>query len=348
MKKVNFFEIVFTNKYFINSIDVLNINNLKFIDYINIDLNINTSFSKINKAKLYKIKDLNIEIAIAEVRDFKIICYFKPNTFFKLSQHPRHKESLIKNYKLLDQFVVDKLKNKNEENVIYSPDYHTRALINLSDNKISLTYQKLDFMKDYLNEDINSDNFWFWEDFSGISFYDSIEKAKKEANLFLNNCDTSFNNDFNASSYNSLWKYSLSKKESWLYQMKFVTFGIICFLAFLLIFPILGLANWNVLLFFGICLLISLNLSGSVLWNNSNIIYYEVSDKGIHAVKGLLYECEYKNRKKNKIKKNIFNKNKGSIKFKLHKGLAINYNFDNITNPKEVYMIIQNNLNKNL
>ena len=44
MKKVNFFEIVFTNKYFINSIDVLNINNLKFIDYINIDLNINTSF----------------------------------------------------------------------------------------------------------------------------------------------------------------------------------------------------------------------------------------------------------------------------------------------------------------
>ena len=315
MKKVNFFEIVFTNKYFINSIDVLNINNLKFIDYINIDLNINTSFSKINKAKLYKIKDLNIEIAIAEVRDFKIICYFKPNTFFKLSQHPRHKESLIKNYKLLDQFVVDKLKNKNEENVIYSPDYHTRALINLSDNIISLTYQKLDFMKDYLNEDINSDNFWFWEEFSGISFYDSIEKAKKE---------------------------------SWLYQMKFVTFGIICFLAFLLIFPILGLANWNILLFFGICILISLILSGSVLWNNSNIIYYEVSDKGIHAVKGLLFECEYKNIKTIKIKKNIFNKNKGSIKFKLHKGLAINYNFDNITNPEEVYMIIQNNLNKNL
>ena len=28
--------------------------------------------------------------------------------------------------------------------------------------------------------------------------------------------------------------------------------------------------------------------------------------------------------------------------------LAINYNFDNITNPEEVYMIIQNNLNKNL
>lgn len=83
-KKVYFSEIIFTNEYYINGVNILDDNNVEYLGNIDIDLKVNLSFSKIDNAKLIKIKDLNFEIVIAEVKDFKIVCYLKSNMFYKI------------------------------------------------------------------------------------------------------------------------------------------------------------------------------------------------------------------------------------------------------------------------
>ena len=183
-KKVYFSEIVFTNEYYIDGIDILNNENVEYIESIDIDLRMNLSFSKIDNAKVYLIKALNIKIVIAEVRDFKIICYLKSNMFFKICNHPRHYESLIKNHYLLEEFAIDKIKKLREDNTLYSPDCKTRAVISNDNGVISVQYQALETFDEidfYFYEDISSDNFWLWENLEGVSYFDSEEKARLEA-----------------------------------------------------------------------------------------------------------------------------------------------------------------------
>lgn len=345
-KKVYFLEFVFTDKYYIDGIDVLNENNLLFVKNLDLDLKMDLSFSKIDNAKLYKIIDLNILIAIADVRDFKVLCYLKANSFFKIINHPRHQESVKLNHSILEEYVIDKVKKHTEENILYSADFKTRAVICLDNDIISIKYQTLNIGDDedfYFYEDINSNNFWFWEDMDGISYYDTLENARKASREFLSNYVTAPNIFFDKP-YNSLWSYQLDRFSSWLYQMKFACLGIFSLPLLLTLFPLLGLSSWNIMWLFGGCAFISLIIAGSTLWNNYGIISYEISDKGIHAVKGLLYECSFDNIKKIKIKKNLFNKNKGSVIFKLYKGLSINYNFINIEKPEEAYKIIKDKL----
>ena len=117
-KKVYFSEIIFTNEYYINGVNILDDNNVEYLGNIDIDLKVNLSFSKIDNAKLIKIKDLNFEIVIAEVKDFKIVCYLKSNMFYKICNHPRHQESLYKNYNLLEEYVIDKIKNISSDNIV--------------------------------------------------------------------------------------------------------------------------------------------------------------------------------------------------------------------------------------
>ena len=83
-KKVYFSEIVFTNEYYIDGINIFNNANVEYIESIATDLRMNLSFSKIDNAKVYLIKNLNKKIVIADVRDFKIVCYLKSNMFFKI------------------------------------------------------------------------------------------------------------------------------------------------------------------------------------------------------------------------------------------------------------------------
>ena len=341
-KKVYFSEIVFTSKYYINGINIFDENNIEFIDNVDLDLKVNTSFSKIDNAKLIKIKDLNIDIVIAEVRDFKIICYLKSNMFLRICNDPRHQLSVFNNFYLLEEYVINKIKNTYNDNIVYSPDYKTRGYIFNENGLVSLKYQRLEIEDDiglYFNENVNSNNFWSWEDLSGISYFDTIENARKEAETYLANYVYEPNEIF-VQQYKSLWQYNLNKVSSWLYQMKFACLGIFVFPLLMMIFPILGLSNWNIMWLFGGCAVFSLIISGSALWFTVDTVSYEISDNGICAVKGIVFQCSFENIKSVRIKKNIFNKNKGSIKFKLHKGLAMNYNFDNIENPEDAYRII--------
>mgnify|MGYP003292832406 CR=1 FL=1 len=56
-KRVYYSEIVFTNEFFVDGINIFDSNNVEFIKNIDIDLKMNLSFSKINNAKVFKIKN---------------------------------------------------------------------------------------------------------------------------------------------------------------------------------------------------------------------------------------------------------------------------------------------------
>ena len=83
-KKVCFSEIVFTNEYYICGVNVLDENEVEYVETIAIDLEVNLSFSKIDNAKVYRIKESNIKIVISEIRDFKIVSYLNNILFHKI------------------------------------------------------------------------------------------------------------------------------------------------------------------------------------------------------------------------------------------------------------------------
>lgn len=187
MKKEYFSEIVFTKEFYICGIDIFNMGNLTFIKNVDIDLRLNLSFSKLIGAKLYLIKNTKIKIAIAKVRDFHIICYMN-NYFYKLHKYGNVTESHNKNGLLLKDYVIEKLRHLNEENVIYSDDCITRAVIEDNNGVISVQYQSLEIIDEldfYFYEDVNANNFWHWEDYPGISYFKTIEEAKENAKIDL-------------------------------------------------------------------------------------------------------------------------------------------------------------------
>ena len=346
-KKVYFSEIVFTNEYYIDGVNILDDRNIEYLGNIDIDLKVNLSFSKIHNAKLVKIKDLNIDIVIAKVKDFKIICYLKSNILLKVANHPRNQESLYKNYNLLEEYVINKLKKLTDDNIVYSPDYKTRGFISYDHGLVSLRYQRLEIEEEglYFYEDVSSDDFWSWEDLSGISYFDTLENAKKEATLYLQNYITE-RYRFYEQPYNILWQYETTKFQTWGYMMKFGIIGPFIIILLSCILPLCGESNWNILWLSGGCSLFAIIVASIVVLTSYNPITYGVTDKGIIACKGIYRVCSYDNIKNIKLKKSMFNKNKGSIKFKLYNGSSINYNFDNIENPEEVYKIIKEQMNK--
>ena len=348
-KKVYFSEIVFTKEYFICGVNVFDENEVEYIETISIDLQMNFSFSKIDNAKVYKIKRLNFNVVISEIRDFKIVSHLKNNLAYKFYSHPKYGESLNRNYSLLEEFVVNKLKNLPiDDLIIYCSDYKTRAVINKSDNIISIKFQTLEVcydLGDFFYENVSSNDFWWWEDLPGISYFDSIENAKKEAEVYLSNYIPK-PNLYYEKPYVSLWEYQLTRVQTWLYMMKFAMVGPILIVMLSCLLPIFGQSNWNILWLSDGCGLFALVLGGILIWKNYLPISYEITDNGIIAIKGLYYSTSYNNIRSVKIKKSLFNKNKGSIKFKLKKGSPINYNFDNIENVEEVYKIIKENIDK--
>ena len=331
-KKVYFSEIVFTNEYYIDGVNILDDRNIEYLGNIDIDLKVNLSFSKIDNAQLVRIKDLNIDIVIAEVKDFKIICYLKSNIFLKVANHPRNQESIHKNYNLLEEYVINKLKKLTDDNIVYSPDYKTRGFVSYESGLVSLKYQSLEIEDEvgfYFYEDVSSDGFWSWEDLSGISYFDTIENAKKEATIYLQNYITELYR-FYGQPYNILWQYETTKFQTWVYMMKFGIIGPVIIILLSCILPLCGESNWNILWLSGGCSLFAMIVASILVLTGYNPITYEVTDKGIITCKGIYHECSYDNIKNIKLKRSMFNKNKGSIKLKLHKGSSINYNFDNI------------------
>lgn len=139
------------------------------------------------------------------------------------------------------------------------------------------------------------------------------------------------------------WKYFLSTKQSFLYQLKYLIMVMIIFPLLSMLFPAFGVANWYIVLFVFGCSLIAV-ISGAVASLKNRVSFnYIVTNKKIMVFKGFTVETTYENIKKVKLKKSLFNKNTGNIKIYVKKGLSINFHILSIPNPENIYNLILTN-----
>ncbi len=142
------------------------------------------------------------------------------------------------------------------------------------------------------------------------------------------------------------WSCSLGVKKSFFLQVKYAVLGVLLFLLPMMLFPIFNLSNWNILILYGCIAAFALSISGVALWKNKLDISYQITTKKIFVDKGMSLSTTYDNIKKVKLKKSIFNKNKGTVKLYLKKGLSINYSLEGISDCSKVYKMILGNLKK--
>ena len=142
------------------------------------------------------------------------------------------------------------------------------------------------------------------------------------------------------------WSCSLGVKKSFLIQLKYVFVGMMLFLFPLMLFPILNLSNWNIMFLFGGVAVFALIVSSLALWKNKLDISYQITTKKIFVYKGMSLSTTYDNIKKVKLKKSIFNKNNGTVKIYLIKGLSINYSLEGVSDCSKVYKMVLENLKK--
>ena len=111
-----------------------------------------------------------------------------------------------------------------------------------------------------------------------------------------------------------------------------------------MLFPILNLSNWNILILFGGAAAFALIISLIIFLKNKLDISYQITTKKIFANKGMPLSTTYDNIKKVKLRKSVFNENRGTVKFYLKKGLSVNYSFEGIMDCERVYKIILENM----
>jgi len=140
------------------------------------------------------------------------------------------------------------------------------------------------------------------------------------------------------------WSCSLGVIKSFLLQLKYVALGMLFVLLPMTLFPILNLSNWNILILFGGVATFTLIIASLALWKNKLDVSYQITTKKIFVNKGIMLSTTYDNIKKVKLRKSIFNKNRGTVKFYLKKGLSINYSFEGIVDCERVYQIILENM----
>ncbi len=142
------------------------------------------------------------------------------------------------------------------------------------------------------------------------------------------------------------WEYTLSKKQTLLYSLKFVVIAVLPFPFLSMLFPILGLANWYIVLLVGGAVLFTLGIASFAMWRSGAIIAYTVTAERIIVWKGTLFVTTYDNIKSVKLKKSKRKKNTGTVKIYVKKGLSLNYHIVGVPNPEEVYHLIMNNKNR--
>ncbi len=195
-KKAYFYEIVFTNEFYIDGVDVFNNNHRIEMKKIDIKLPFNVSYSCLNESTLYKILGMssNFSIAISNVRDFCIISFITSKDFLKA--HKNRDITINSNERNLELklAVVASILSKDLENNnnYYSENYRRKAVIEKIQESFKVTYYGLLIEDEYdfhFRENINKSNFYGWQDEGTASYYDNYENALK--NVKLNLCDFS-------------------------------------------------------------------------------------------------------------------------------------------------------------
>lgn len=138
-----------------------------------------------------------------------------------------------------------------------------------------------------------------------------------------------------------LWQFSLSKARMFLYQMQYMCIGPVAFFLLGCILAIAGIITWWGLLYFGGVTLLSLAvISFALLQQKRSMIYTVTETKIIINYPALCCVADFSDIVKITKSRSLFFKGVGTIKFKLKKGMSINYRFAKIDDVDSVYDLL--------
>lgn len=141
-----------------------------------------------------------------------------------------------------------------------------------------------------------------------------------------------------------IWSYFHGARESFWIQLKYVSFGVLLGTGWPIVYPILGLANWNIVLLFGGCGLFAFLITAFALWRNPLDMNYQITTNKIFLFNGLARDVTFSGIRNIKLRRCLWNPSRGTIYLKLKKGMSINYVLENIPEADKVYALIMERL----
>lgn len=139
----------------------------------------------------------------------------------------------------------------------------------------------------------------------------------------------------------TLWQYSPSKSRMFFYQLKYASIVPVIGLLAGLILALTGIILWIGLILFGGTAVITFVITCLALSRQRGRIIYTITEtKIIIAYPSQCLTSDFANIKKIKKIRSLFDKNVGTIKFKVKKGLSVNYQFAKIDNVDKVYDLL--------
>lgn len=335
-----FSEIMFCPEYYIDGVNVFDDENRVHLGKVDIDLRLRVSYSKLDNVDVYQVKGkhVSVKICISKVKDFYIISYYDSKEFYKVARFRRELlSSSKKNRELLENIAIKQSKEKDNPNIMYSSNNKRRVYIENKDDIIMVYHQYLevrDYMSYHFREDISSSNYWNWELGVGVSYYASIDDAKAASKDWIS--EKYDEPEYEDVSY--LWAEELGKKESILQHLKYAYIGLAIFTIPWIFFPLFGLSKWGLMLLIGMIDVMSIVIAFLALYFQNNNVSYHITDKSIIIIMGVEKEIPFDNIESFDL---IKKKNKGTIKFKLKKGLSKSAKFINVVDYETAYKILK-------
>ncbi len=139
------------------------------------------------------------------------------------------------------------------------------------------------------------------------------------------------------------WQYNLGIKRSFFAQMKVAFLACLVCVGLSAIFPLCGVSNWFFTALVAGISVVTLILTGVVIWRNRIEYGYYISSEKIVIYNGIVWETTYENIIAVKLKKSILKNTAKTIKLYVKKGWSINYTLRNIPDAERVYNLIMEN-----
>lgn len=138
-----------------------------------------------------------------------------------------------------------------------------------------------------------------------------------------------------------LWQFSPSKFRSVCYSLKYASVGpALCVLTGLIL-TLTGVTQWlGSLILFGGVALVTFAIACIALSRQPRLVYTVTETKIIVQYPAIICVADFADIKKIKKVRSLFNKNVGTIKFNLKKGLSVNYQFAKIDDVDSVYELL--------
>lgn len=138
-----------------------------------------------------------------------------------------------------------------------------------------------------------------------------------------------------------LWQFSPSKSRMFFTQLKYAGIGPVVCLLVGFILALTGVILWIGLILFGGVAVLSFVVICLALFRQKGRVVYTITKTEIMVdYPAQVLICDFKNIRKIEKSHSLFNKKVGTIKFKVEKGLSVNYQFAKIDDVDSVYDLL--------